>query len=53
MLWSMYTISSNLYYIYSYTLTDSMSAKMYMEGKIIIIIIKRSKKQNQTQYDSW
>jgi len=34
MLWSMYTIYCNLYYIYSYTLTDSMSAKMYMEGKI-------------------
>jgi len=30
----MYTIYCNLYYIYSYTLTDSMSAKMYMEGKI-------------------
>ena len=34
MLWSMYTIYCNLYYIYSYTLTVSMSAKMYMEGKI-------------------
>jgi len=36
MLWSMYTIYCNLYYIYSFTLTDSMSAKMYMEGKILI-----------------
>jgi len=34
MLWSMYPIYCNLYYIYSYTLTDSMSAKMNMEGKI-------------------
>jgi hypothetical protein len=38
MLSSMYTICCNLYYIYSYTLTDSMSAKMYMEGKININI---------------
>jgi len=25
---------SNLYYIYLYTLTDSMCVKLYMEGKI-------------------
>ena len=39
MLGSMYTIYYNLYYIYSYTLTDSMSVKMYMEGKINYITL--------------